>query len=163
MGGDLKQGSQVPPNIARMAIKRMEHVGIVVENLQAAVEFFSELGLETGGTGQVEGDWVGRIIGLDDVKAEFAMMRAPEGGAEVELVKFHSPPMQDGASGAPSNALGLRHITFLVDDIDSVVAGLEDRGVELVGELVQYENSYRLCYVRGPEGIIIELAEEIGS
>jgi catechol 2,3-dioxygenase-like lactoylglutathione lyase family enzyme len=144
-----------------MAIKRLEHVGIVVEDLEAAVEFFEALGLQAGGTGQVEGDWVGRIIGLEDVKAELSMMRAPEGGAEVELVKFHSPPMQRGDSGAPSNFSGLRHVSFLVDDIDAVVAVLDDRGVELVGELVQYENSYRLCYVRGPEGIIVELAEKI--
>jgi catechol 2,3-dioxygenase-like lactoylglutathione lyase family enzyme len=146
-----------------MAIKRMEHVGIVVEDLQAAVEFFVALGLETGGTGQVEGDLPERIIGLDDVKAELAMMRTPEGGAEVELVKFHSPPMKVGDPDAPSNVAGLRHVSFLVDDIDAVVAGLSDRGVELVGELVRYGNSYRLCYVRGPEGIIVELAEAIGS
>jgi catechol 2,3-dioxygenase-like lactoylglutathione lyase family enzyme len=146
-----------------MAIKRMEHVGIVVEDLQAAVEFFAALGLETGGTGQVEGDWVGRIIGLDDVKAELAMMRAPGGGAEVELVKFHSPATEAGDPGAPSNVAGLRHVAFLVENIDAVVAGLNDRGVELVGELVRYGNSYRLCYVRGPEGIIVELAEGLGS
>jgi catechol 2,3-dioxygenase-like lactoylglutathione lyase family enzyme len=146
-----------------MAIKRMEHVGIVVEDLQAAVEFFTELGLETGGTGQVEGDLPERIIGLDDVAAELAMMRAPEGGAEVELVKFHSPPMKAGDPDAPSNVAGLRHVSFLVEDIDAVVAGLNDRGVELVGELVRYGNSYRLCYVRGPEGIIVELAEALGS
>jgi catechol 2,3-dioxygenase-like lactoylglutathione lyase family enzyme len=153
----------LPPNIERMAIKRMEHVGIVVEDLQAAVEFFTELGLETGGTGQVEGDLPERIIGLDDVKAELAMMRAPEGGAEVELVKFHSPAMKAGDPNAPSNVAGLRHVSFLVEDIDAVVAGLNDRGVELVGELVRYGNSYRLCYVRGPEGIIVELAEALGS
>jgi len=146
-----------------MAIKRMEHVGIVVEDLQAAVEFFEALGLATGGTGQVEGDLPERIIGLDDVKAELAMMRAPEGGAEVELVKFHSPAMKAGDPAAPSNVAGLRHVSFLVEDIDAVVEGLNDRGVELVGELVRYGNSYRLCYVRGPEGIIVELAEEIGS
>jgi catechol 2,3-dioxygenase-like lactoylglutathione lyase family enzyme len=146
-----------------MAIKRMEHVGIVVEDLQAAVEFFVALGLETKGTGQVDGDLPERIIGLDDVKAELAMMRAPEGGAEVELVKFHSPPMKAGDSTAPSNAAGLRHVSFLVEDIDALVAGLNDRGVQLVGELVRYGNSYRLCYVRGPEGIIVELAEELSS
>ena len=146
-----------------MSIRRMEHIGIVVDDLEAAVDFFVELGLEMRGRGQVEGDWVGRIIGLDDVKAEIAMLRAPDGGGEVELVKFHSPPMQDGASDAPSNFSGLRHVSFLVDDIDAVVAGLDERGEELVGELVRYENSYRLCYVRGPEGIIVELAEELGS
>jgi len=145
-----------------MTIQRMEHVGIVVEDLPAAIEFFVELGLEQGGKGEVEGAWVGRIIGLDDVKAELAMLRAPEGGAEVELVKFHSPPMQSGDPGAPSNVSGLRHLSFLVGDIDAVVDGLRARGTELIGELVRYENSYRLCYVRGPEGIIVELAEKIG-
>jgi catechol 2,3-dioxygenase-like lactoylglutathione lyase family enzyme len=146
-----------------MGIRRMEHVGIVVDDLEAAAEFFVALGLELRGKGRVEGDWVGRIIGLDDVKAEIAMLRAPDGGGEVELVKFHSPPMQDGGPDAPSNFSGLRHLSFLVDDIDAVVAGLEERGEELVGELVRYENSYRLCYVRGPEGIIVELAEELGA
>jgi catechol 2,3-dioxygenase-like lactoylglutathione lyase family enzyme len=147
-----------------MGIRRMEHVGIVVDDLDAAAEFFVELGLKVRGKGQVEGDWVGRIIGLDGVKAEIAMLRAPDGGGEVELVKFHSPP-QDGGADAPSNFSGLRHLSFLVDDIDAVdavVAGLGERGEELIGELVRYENSYRLCYVRGPEGIIVELAEELG-
>jgi catechol 2,3-dioxygenase-like lactoylglutathione lyase family enzyme len=145
-----------------MAIKRLEHVGIVVNDLQAAIDFFVELGLEPGGKGQVEGDWVGRIIALDDVKAELAMLRTPDGQGEIELVKFHSPPTRPGDPQAPSNAPGLRHLAFLVEDIDTVVAGLKARGTELVGELVRYENSYRLCYVRGPEGIIIELAEKIG-
>jgi catechol 2,3-dioxygenase-like lactoylglutathione lyase family enzyme len=144
-----------------MAIKRLEHVGIVVNDLPAAIEFFVELGLELRGQGQVEGEWVGRIIGLDGVKAELAMLRAPNGQGDIELVKFHSPPAVTGDSHAPSNVTGLRHLSFLVEDIDSVVAGLQARGTELVGELVRYENSYRLCYVRGPEGIIVELAEEI--
>ncbi|HET9198179.1 MAG TPA: VOC family protein [Solirubrobacterales bacterium] len=145
-----------------MAIKRLEHVGIVVEDLPAAVEFFVQLGLEPRGTARVSGELVERIIALEDVETELAMLRAPDGQGEIELVKFHSPPAEPGASGAPSNALGLRHLSFLVDDIDAVVAGLEARGTELVGELVRYGNSYRLCYVRGPEGIIVELAEEIG-
>jgi len=140
----------------------MEHVGIVVEDLDAAIEFFAALGLETSGKGQVEGEWVGRIIGLDEVKAEMAMMRAPEGPTEIELVKFHSPPAQTSDSAAPSNALGIRHLTFLVDDIHAVVDGLKARGAELVGELVRYEDIYELCYVRGPEGIIVELAEKLG-
>ncbi len=140
----------------------MEHVGIVVDDLEAAIEFFVELGLEPGGKGQVEGSWVDRIVALDDVKAELAMLRAPDGDGEIELVKFHSPATPAGDSHAPSNAPGLRHLAFLVDDIDEVVAGLQARGVEFVGELVRYENSYRLCYVRGPEGIIVELAEKIG-
>jgi catechol 2,3-dioxygenase-like lactoylglutathione lyase family enzyme len=140
----------------------MEHVGIVVDDLAAATEFFVELGLEPGGKGQVEGSWVERIIGLDEVKVELAMLRTPDGHAEIELVKFHSPQTQGGDPHAPANTPGIRHIAFLVDDIDDVVAGLRARGTELVGELVRYENSYRLCYVRGPEGIIVELAEKIG-
>ena len=145
-----------------MAIQRMEHVGIVVDDLAAAIEFFVELGLEPRGQGQVEGEWVERIIALDEVKVEFAMLRAPGGHGEIELVKFHSPPTETGDPNAPANTPGLRHLAFLVEDIDTVVASLQARGTELVGELVRYENSYRLCYVRGPEGIIIELAEKIG-
>jgi catechol 2,3-dioxygenase-like lactoylglutathione lyase family enzyme len=145
-----------------MAIQRMEHVGIVVNDLAAAVEFFVELGLEPGGKGQVEGDWVDRIIALEGAKVEFAMLRTPDGHGEIELVKFHSPPTEDGGPHAPANTPGLRHLAFLVEDIDAVVAGLRARGTELVGELVRYEISYRLCYVRGPEGIIVELAEKIG-
>jgi catechol 2,3-dioxygenase-like lactoylglutathione lyase family enzyme len=145
-----------------MAIKKLEHVGIVVDDLAAAIEFFVQLGLEPRGKGQVEGSWVERIIALDEVKAELAMLRTPDGDAEIELVKFHSPPTPTGDPHAPSNAPGIRHLAFLVEDIDAVVAGLRARGTELVGELVRYEDSYRLCYVRGPEGIIVELAEEIG-
>jgi catechol 2,3-dioxygenase-like lactoylglutathione lyase family enzyme len=145
-----------------MAIKRMEHVGIVVNDLPAATEFFVQLGLEPGGKGQVEGSWVDRIVALDGVKAELAMLRAPNGQGEVELVKFHSPPTPTGDPDAPSNTPGIRHLAFLVEDIDTVVAGLRARGTELMGELVRYEDSYRLCYVRGPEGIIVELAEKIG-
>jgi catechol 2,3-dioxygenase-like lactoylglutathione lyase family enzyme len=145
-----------------MAIQRMEHVGIVVDDLAAAIEFFVELGLEPGGKGQVEGSWVDRIVALDEVRAELVMLRTPDGQGEIELVKFHSPPTPDGDPRAPANAPGLRHLAFLVEDIDAMVAGLRARGTELVGELVRYENSYRLCYVRGPEGIIVELAEKVG-
>jgi len=145
-----------------MAIQRMEHVGIVVDDLEAAVEFFVELGLEPRGSGQVEGPWVERIVALEEVKVEFAMLRAPDGQGEIELVKFHSPVTEDGAPHAPANTRGLRHLAFLVDDVHAVVAALEARGTELVGELVRYEDSYWLCYVRGPEGIIVELAEKIG-
>jgi catechol 2,3-dioxygenase-like lactoylglutathione lyase family enzyme len=148
--------------IEQMAIQRMEHVGIVVDDLAAAIEFFVELGLEPRGKGQVEGSWVDRIVALDGVKAELAMLRAPDGHGEIELVKFHSPPIPTADPNAPANTPGLRHLAFLVEDIDAVVAGLQARGTELMGELVRYENSYRLCYVRGPEGIIIELAEKIG-
>lgn len=143
-----------------MAIKKMEHVGIVVDDLAAAVEFFVELGLEPGGTGQVGGELVDRIIALEGTKAELAMLQTPDGDVEIELVKFHSPPTQ-GGEWARSNTPGLRHLSFLVEDIDAMVTGLQARGTGLVGELVRYENNYRLCYIRGPEGIIIELAEKI--
>jgi catechol 2,3-dioxygenase-like lactoylglutathione lyase family enzyme len=144
-----------------MTIQRMEHVGIVVSDLPAAIDFFVQLGLEPRGKGQVEGTWVERIIALDEVKVEFAMLRTSDGHGEIELVKFHSPPTQTGDPNTPANTPGLRHLAFLVDDIRAVVDGLRARGTELVGELVRYEDSYWLCYVRGPEGIIVELAEKI--
>ena len=144
-----------------MPIKRMEHVGIVVDDLPAAIEFFTELGLEPRGNGQVEGEWVERIVALDEVKVEFAMLSAPDGQGEIELVKFHSPPIQPGDPQAPAKTPGLRHLAFLVDDLHTIVDNLKARGTELVGDLVRYENSYWLCYVRGPEGIIVELAEKI--
>lgn len=144
-----------------MGIQRLEHVGIVVDDLPSAIDFFVDLGLELRGKGQVEGDWVDRIVALDQVKAELAMLRTPDGHGEIELVKFHSPPTEDGDPNAPSNTRGLRHLAFLVDDVHAVVADLEARGTELIGELVRYEDSYWLCYVRGPGGSIIELAEKI--
>lgn len=140
----------------------MDHVGIVVDDLAAATAFFVELGLQSQGEGTVEGSWVDRIVGLDGVRAEIAMLRTPDGHGRVELARFLSPPSQAGDPAAPANARGLRHITFAVDDIESVIARLRAHGAELVGELERYEDSYRLCYVRGPEGIIVELAEEIG-
>jgi catechol 2,3-dioxygenase-like lactoylglutathione lyase family enzyme len=145
-----------------MTIQRMEHVGIVVDDLAAATEFFVELGLELQGEGLVEDRWVDRVVGLDGVRVEFAMVQAPDGNGRLELVKFHSPPSQGGNPHAPANTPGIRHIAFVVDDINAVVAGLRARGAELVGELERYEDSYLLCYVRGPEGIIVELAEKIG-
>jgi catechol 2,3-dioxygenase-like lactoylglutathione lyase family enzyme len=144
-----------------MAIKGMAHVGMVVEDLPAATEFFVQLGLELLGEGQVEGDWVGRIIGLDDVRAEIVMLRTPDGHAEVELSKFLSPPSPDSDSHAPANAPGIRHLSFIVDDINTAVAGLQARGTELVGQVENYKDTYLLCYVRGPEGIIVELVEKI--
>jgi catechol 2,3-dioxygenase-like lactoylglutathione lyase family enzyme len=145
-----------------MTIRRMDHVGIVVDDLAAATEFFGELGLELQGEGRVEGRSVDRVVGLEGVRAEVAMMRTPDGHGRLELTKFHSPSTQGDNRDAPANAPGIRHITFAVEDIDAVVAGLRARGAELVGELERYEDSYRLCYVRGPEGIIVELAEQIG-
>ena len=140
----------------------MDHVGIVVDDLAAATEFFVELGLALQGEGSVEGRWVDRVVGLDGVRTDLAMLQTPDGNARVELVKFHSPPSKGGDGKAPANARGIRHVAFVVEDIDVVVAGLRSRGAELVGELENYEDIYRLCYVRGPEGIIIELAERIG-
>ena len=140
----------------------MDHVGIVVSDLAAATEFFVELGLELQGEGSVEGRWVDRIVGLDGVRTQFAFMQTPDGHGRLELIQFHSPPAQDGNRDAPANTLGIRHVAFAVEDIDAVVAGLRAHGAELVGEVEQYEDIYRLCYVRGPEGIIVELAERIG-
>ncbi len=146
-----------------MTIQRMDHVGIVVDDLTAATEFFVELGLVRQGEGAVEGRWVDRVVGLDDVQVDFAFMQTPDGHGRFELIKFHSPSSQGDNRPAPANARGIRHIAFVVEDIDVVVAGLRARGAGLVGELENYEDIYRLCYVRGPEGIIIELAEQIGG
>jgi catechol 2,3-dioxygenase-like lactoylglutathione lyase family enzyme len=148
--------------IEHMTIQRMEHVGIVVDDLAAATEFFVELGLELQGEGPVEGRWVDRVVGLDGVRAEIAILQTPDGHGRLELTKFHTPSTQGGNRNAPANTPGIRHVAFAVEDIDAVVAGLRARGAELVGELERYEDSYRLCYVRGPEGIIVELAEQIG-
>ncbi len=145
-----------------MAIQRMDHVGIVVDDLAAATAFFLELGLELQGEGQVEGAWVDRVVGLEGVRAEIAMMQTPDGHARLELTKFRAPSGRDGDRHEAANTPGLRHVAFAVEDIDAVLAGLRARGTELVGEMQSYEDRYRLCYVRGPEGIIVELAERIG-
>lgn len=145
-----------------MTIQRMDHVGIVVEDLEAATEFFVELGLEVQGTGEVEDERADRIVGLDGVRSQLVMLQSKDGQRLLELVKFHSPASPAGDPEAPSHAPGIRHLAFVVDDVDAAVAGLRARGTELVGELVSYGSSYRLCYVRGPEGIIVELAEPIG-
>jgi len=145
-----------------MTIRRMDHVGIVVDDLAAATAFFVELGLERQGGGSVEGAWVDGIVGLEGVHSEFAMMETPDGHSRLELIKFNAPSGAGGDRHAPANTPGLRHITFAVDDIDTVLAGLRAHGAELVGEVERYGDSYRLCYIRGPEGIIVELAEQIG-
>ena len=147
--------------IGDMTIQRMDNVGIVVDDLAAAVAFFEELGLELEGEAQVEGRTVDRLVGLDGVRCDIAMMRTPDGHGRVELMKFRSPTA-DGAEPNNPNTLGIRRIMFAVEDIDDVVARLRAHGAELVGELVQYENSHRLCYLRGPEGILVALAEKIG-
>ena len=140
----------------------MDHVGIVVDDLAATTAFFLELGLELQGERQVEGGWVDRVVGLEGVRAEIAMVETPDGHGRIELTKFHAPSGRGGEEHAPANTPGIRHVAFAVDDIDDVVARLQARGAELVGEVERYGDSYRLCYVRGPEGIIVELAEQIG-
>jgi catechol 2,3-dioxygenase-like lactoylglutathione lyase family enzyme len=144
-----------------MTVQRMDNVGIVVDDLEAATAFFVELGLELEGEATVEGRSVDRIVGLDNVRAEIAMVRTPDGHSRLELTKFHTPTAVSAEPNAPPNTLGIRRIMFAVDDIEDVLARLQAHGAELVGELVQYEDSYRLCYVRGPEGILIALAEPL--
>ena len=144
-----------------MTIQRMDHVGVVVDDLAAATAFFVDLGLELQGEGSVEGDWVDRIVGLEGVRAELAMVQAPGGGGRLELVKFHAPSGPAGERDEAANAPGLRHVSFLVDELDAVLARLRGHGAELVGE-VESGGGYRLCYVRGPAGIIVELAEQLG-
>ncbi|MFF7459244.1 VOC family protein [Kitasatospora sp. NPDC008115] len=146
-----------------MTIRRMDNVLIVVEDLDAVVAFFTELGLELEGRSPVEGRWVEQIIGLEDVRQEVAMLRTPDGHGRIELAVFHSPePVRPEPRQAPPNTLGIRRVMFAVDDIDDTVVRLLAHGAELVGEVVRFENLYRLCYVRGPEGIIVGLAEELG-
>jgi catechol 2,3-dioxygenase-like lactoylglutathione lyase family enzyme len=145
-----------------MTVKRMDNVGIVVESLDTAISFFSELGLELEGRATIEGEWAGRVTGLRDQRAEVAMMRTPDGHSRLELSRFLAPPAVADHRNAPVNALGYLRVMFTVDDIDDTLARLRQRGAELVGEVVQYENAYRLCYLRGPEGILLGLAQEIG-
>jgi catechol 2,3-dioxygenase-like lactoylglutathione lyase family enzyme len=141
----------------------MDNVLIVVDDLEAAKAFFAELGLELEGEMQVEGPWVDSTVGLSGVRADITMMRTPDGHSRVELSKFHRPPpVRAEPESAPANTLGIRRIMFAVDDVDDVVARLRGHGAELVGEIAQYEDLYRLCFLRGPEGIIIGLAEELG-
>ena len=145
-----------------MAIQRMDNVLIVVEDIDAVVAFFVELGMELEGRGPVEGRWVERVIGIDDVRQEVAMLRIPGGHGGIELAMFHRPKaIRAEPEDAPANTLGMRRVMFAVDDIDDVVARLRTHGADLVGQVEQYEDSYRLCYVRGPEGIIVGLAEQL--
>jgi catechol 2,3-dioxygenase-like lactoylglutathione lyase family enzyme len=145
-----------------MALLRMDNVLIVVDDLEAATAFFVEIGMELEGEAAVEGLWVNRVVGLDDVRQNVAMLRTPDGHGRLELTKFHNPKALGAEpKNAPVNTLGIRRIMFAVEDIDEVLARLRVHGAELVGELEQYEDSYRLCYIRGPEGIIIALAEQL--
>jgi catechol 2,3-dioxygenase-like lactoylglutathione lyase family enzyme len=148
--------------VGRVTLQRMDNVGIVVESLDAAVSFFAELGLELEGRATVEGEWAGRVTGLGDQRVEIAMMRTPDGHSRLELSRFLTPSPVADHRNAPVNSLGYLRVMFAVDDIDDTLARLRSHGAELVGELVQYEDAYRLCYVRGPEGILIGLAEQIG-
>ena len=145
-----------------MTIQRMDHVSVVVGDLEAAIAFFVELGMELEGEAPIEGPSVDRLNGLDGVRVNIAMMRTPDGHGRLELTKFHSPTaISTEPANALGNTLGIRSIMFTIDDIDATVSDLLARGAELVGEVVQYEDSYRLCYVRGPEGIIVALAEQL--
>jgi catechol 2,3-dioxygenase-like lactoylglutathione lyase family enzyme len=145
-----------------MTIHRMDNVLIVVEDLDAVVAFFVALGMELEGRGPVEGRWVERVIGIDDVRQEVAMLRTPDGNGRIELAMFHAPKAIPGVpADAPANTLGIRRVMFAVDDIDAVVARLRARGAELVGDIARYEDVYRLCYLRGPEGIVVGLAEQL--
>ena len=139
----------------------MDNVGIVVESLDTAISFFAELGLEIEGRATIEGAWAGRVTGLGDQRVEIAMMRTPDGHSRLELSRFLAPPPVADHRNAPVNALGYLRIMFAVDDLDDTLARLRKRGAQLVGEVVQYEDVYRLCYLRGPEGILIGLAEQI--
>lgn len=141
---------------------RMDNIGIVVEDLAAAVEFFRELGLELEGEGEVAGEWAGRVTGLGDQRVEIAMMRTPDGHGRLELSRFVEPAVIADHRTAPVNALGYLRVMFAVDDLDATLERLQAKGAELVGEVERYEDAYRLCYVRGPEGILIGLAEELG-
>ena len=144
-----------------MTVKRMDNVGIVVEDIDAAIAFFDELGLELEGRALVEGEWAGRITGLGTQRVEIAMMVTPDGHSRLEISRFLDPPVVADHRNAPVNALGYLRVMFAVEDLDDTLARLGERGARLVGEVVQYEETYRLCYIRGPEGILIGLAQQL--
>ena len=146
-----------------MTVKRMDNVGIVVADVDAAVEFFTELGLELEGRAPIEGDWADGVTGLPGMRVEIAMMRTPDGHSRVEISRFLNPPVVADHRVAPVNALGYLRIMFTVDDIDDTLARLEKRGATIVGDVAQYGDAYRLCYIRGPEGILLGLAEQLGT
>jgi catechol 2,3-dioxygenase-like lactoylglutathione lyase family enzyme len=144
-----------------MALKRMDNVGIVVESLGTAISFFTELGLKLEGRATIEGEWAGRVTGLGNQRVEIAMMVTPDGHSRLELSRFDAPPVVADHRNAPVNALGYLRVMFTVDDIDDTLARLGKHGAQVVGDVVQYEQMYRLCYIRGPEGLLIGLAEEL--
>jgi catechol 2,3-dioxygenase-like lactoylglutathione lyase family enzyme len=144
-----------------MSLKRMDNMGIVVEDLATMIDFFQELGLQLEGRGMIEGEWAGRVTGLGDQRVEVAMMRTPDGHSRLELSRFLEPPIVADHRNAPVNALGYLRVMFTVDDIDDTLARLRGRGAQLVGDVVQYKDAYRLCYIRGPEGLLIGLAQEL--
>ncbi len=146
-----------------MPIRHMDHVGIVVDDLAAATEFFVALGLRVQGEGSVEGEWADRIVGLDGLHSDLVMLETADGRRCLELVKFNAPPSPPGDRAAPPHAPGIRHLSFEVDDVDATVAAAQAHGAELVGEIVRYGDAYRLCYLRGPAGIIVELAEPLSA
>lgn len=150
------------PRTGRGAVQRMDNVAIVVDDLAAAKAFFGELGLELEGEATVEGSAVDRLLGLTGVRSDIAVMRTPDGHGRLELTRYHAPASRDGDPHAPANVVGAHRVMFAVDDIEDVLDRLRPLGAELLGELVQYENSYRLCYLRGPAGILVALAEQIG-
>jgi catechol 2,3-dioxygenase-like lactoylglutathione lyase family enzyme len=144
-----------------MALKRMDNVGIVVDDLEGTIDFFRELGLELEGRATIEGEWAGRVTGLGDQRVEIAMMRTPDGHGRLELSRFLTPLAVADHRNAPVNALGYLRVMFAVDDLDETLERLRNRGAQLVGEVVQYKDAYRLCYIRGPEGLLIGLAQEL--
>jgi catechol 2,3-dioxygenase-like lactoylglutathione lyase family enzyme len=144
-----------------MALKRLDNVGIVVDDLAATIDFFRELGLELEGRSTIEGEWAGRVTGLGDQRVEIAMMRTPDGHGRLELSRFLEPPVVADHRNAPVNALGYLRVMFAVDDLGDTLERLRRRGAQLVGEVVQYEDTYRLCYIRGPEGLLIGLAQKL--
>src|SRR5213082_1995395 len=144
-----------------MTVKRMDNVGIVVEDIDATIAFFTELGLELEGRSPIEGDWADGVTGLRGMRVEIAMMRTPDGHSRLELSRFLTPPAVADHRKAPVNALGYLRVMFAVDDIDETLERLRKRGAQLVGEVVQYKDAYRLCYIRGPEGLLIGLAQEL--
>src|SRR6266851_7882276 len=146
-----------------MALKRMDNVGIVVDDLGGRIDFFRELGLELEGRATIEGEWAGRVTGLGDQRVEIAMMRMPDGHGRIEISRFLTPPVVADHRNAPVNALGYLRVMFAVDDLDETLTRLRKHGAQLVGEVVQYEDSYQLCYIRGPEGLLVGLAEPLGS